>query len=358
MRLDGANLPALAHGCAVLGAGGGGDPELPLTLALRAVHEHGPVTLLDLAELDADAVVLPCGMIGSPTIAEERIWSGEEGRTLCAAVEGVRGATVDALMAFEIAGANGVLPVMWAARAGLPLVDADGMGRAFPQLHQQTMALAGIPPRPLALTDGRGNTLLLDPADDRWAERLARGALASLGGVCAGAIYCMSGEEARRATIGGSASLALLLGQAMETERVPARLQGICQILNGLVLIEGRIHDVERQSGAGFVRGSATVVGSGSDAGRRVRLEYQNEFLLVLEDGATCVAVPDLISVLSADSCAPVGVERLRQGQPVTVLASPAPEAWRSEEAIAIVGPSAFGYDVPFIPVADGMHRG
>ena len=53
---------------------------------------------------------------------------------------------VAALMAAEIGGGNGLLPITWAARLGLPLVDADGMGRAFPEVPQVTMHLAGISP--------------------------------------------------------------------------------------------------------------------------------------------------------------------------------------------------------------------
>jgi DUF917 family protein len=355
VQLDRTNLPALALGCAGLGAGGGGDPTLPLLMALRAVEEHGAVTLIDVSELDPDAVVLPCGMRGAPTIAEERIWNGGEGATLCEAIEGVRGEPVAALMAFHVAGVGGLLCVMWAARRGLPIIDADGMGRVFPGLNQQAMSLADIAPSPLVLTDGRGNTLLLDPADDEWAERLAEGALASLGGVCAAAGYCMTGEEARRATIAGSLSLALRLGRAMETETGSTRLTSICSVMGALVLIEGRIHDVERRADGGLVHGSATVVGAGSDAGRRLRMEFQSEFLLALEDGAPTAAVPELISVLRADNCAPVATERLRQGQQVTVLASPAPKPWRSREGMVLVGPAAFGYDVD--PVRMGAEQ-
>jgi uncharacterized protein len=185
-----------------------------------------------------------------------------------------------------------------------------------------------------------------------WAERLARGALAGLGGVGAAALYCMSGEQARRATIAGSLSLALALGEAMQTDGVQERLRAVCATLGASVLIEGRIHDLERPTGGGFARGTATVVGTGEHLQRRVRLEFQSEFLLALEDGAACATVPDLISVLSSDTCAPIGVERLRQGQQVTVIVSPTPAAWRSPAGIAIVGPAAFGYEVEFSALA------
>jgi DUF917 family protein len=352
MQLHAGNLASLARGCALLAGGGGGNPALALTMALHAVRQHGPVDVLDPGGLQADAVVLPCGMIGAPTIAEERIWNGDEGRTLCEVIAGARGHPVDVLLALQIGGANGLLPVMWAARLGLALLDADGAGRAFPRLDQHAMCLAGIAPGPVVLTDGRGNTLLLDPADDAWAERLARSALAGLGGVCAGACYCMTGEQAPRATIASSVSLALALGEAMRADDVHQQVWAACETLGGTVLIEGRIRALQRHSDTGFMSGSATVAGTAGDTGRQLHLELQNEFLLALEDGVPCAAVPDLIAVLSSDTGSPLGVEDLRYGQHVIVLTSPAPSVWRSREGLAIAGPAAFGYD--FEPRSEG----
>ncbi len=358
MRLDALTLPALARGCSVLGAGGGGDPALPLIMALHAVEQHGPVEVLDVEEVDDHDLVLPCGMIGAPTIAEERVWNGDEGRTLCRVVEAAKGRPVDVLMAFQIGGANGLLPVTWAARQGLAILDADGTGRAFPQLYQQAMFLAGIPPNPVVLTDGRGNTLTFDPADDIWADRLARGSLAGLGGVCAAAMYCMTGDQLQGATIAGSVSLAVRLGEAMRSEDVEARVGGMCETLGANVLIKGRVRGVQRRSGEGFVRGSATIVGSGADSGRQLHLELQNEFLLVLEDGVPCAAVPDLITVLSSSSGLPMGVEDLRSGEQVIVLVSAAPSVWRSPPGSEIAGLDAFGYDVALAGGRAGQPNG
>lgn len=73
LRLDAATLPALAAGCAAVGAGGGGDPDLALTMALLAVREHGAVSVIGVDDLDDEALVMPCGMLGAPTIADERM---------------------------------------------------------------------------------------------------------------------------------------------------------------------------------------------------------------------------------------------------------------------------------------------
>jgi DUF917 family protein len=345
VRLDASNLPALARGCALLGAGGGGDPDVSLTMALRAVGEYGPVRVVAVDDVPADGLIMPCGLIGAPTVAIERVWNGDEGRMLRDAVETLEGRHVDAVMPYEIGGANGLLPVTWAARLGLPLVDADGMGRAFPEMQQQAMHLAGVPASPVVLTDGRGNVVVLRALDNVWAERLTRNAASGLGGVCAGALYCMTGARARDAVIAGSVSRAIGLGEAMANASRGGSV-AVARALGATLLIEGKIIDVERYTDGGFVHGSATVEGLLADAGRQLRLELQNEFLVALEEGAVRAAVPDVISVLTTHGGDPLVTELLRYGQRVSVITTPAPEVWRSAAGLAVVGPGAFGYRV------------
>jgi DUF917 family protein len=347
-RLDASNLPAVARGCAVLGAGGGGDTDLPLLMALRAIEEHGPVPLVRLGELPEGGLVMPCGSIGSPAVATERLWSGDEGFVLRDTVEALHGEGVCALICFKVGGANGLLPVTWAARLGLPLVDADGMGRALSGLQRQAMHLAGIAAGPVVLTDGRGNTMVLHPEDDDWAERLARGAAGTLGGVCAGALYIMTVEEARGAAIEGSISRAFQLGDALGTPGRAEHPSAVGEALGGTVLIRGKVIDVERRVDESFVHGSATVAGTAEYDGRQLRLELQNEFLLAIEDGLVRAAVPDVISALASDTGDAVAAERLAYGERVAVVALPAPDVWRSEAGLSVSGPRAFGYDVDY----------
>jgi DUF917 family protein len=50
--------------------------------------------------------------------------------------------------------------------------------------------------------------------------------------------------------------------------------------------------------------------------------------------------------VLDHESGEPVTTEGLRYGQRVRVIAAPADERWHSPEAIELVGPRYFGYDL------------
>ena len=98
--------------------------------------------------------------------------------------------------------------------------------------------------------------------------------------------------------------------------------------------------------------GSATIEGVGESAGRLFRLEFQNENLVLLEDGQPIATVPDIITLLDSHTGQAVVTEGVRFGQRVTIVAFDAPQQWTTEAGLAVVGPRAFGYDIDFEPVA------
>jgi hypothetical protein len=66
-------------------------------------------------------------------ISLEKIENGGVAARIVEQVEQIWGKLVHALISDEIGGSNGLLPAAWAERLGLPLVDADGMGKPFPK---------------------------------------------------------------------------------------------------------------------------------------------------------------------------------------------------------------------------------
>jgi DUF917 family protein len=350
--LDPDSLRALARGCAVLGAGGGGDPYLGLLQALQATEDFGPVPLVDLDELPDDSLIMPCGGIGAPTVSIEKIENGDEGGRLRDHLEFVTGRRVAALMAAEIGGANGLLPIAWAAQMGLPVVDADGMGRAFPEVPQVTMHLAGISPSPAVMTDERGNLIIFQAISGHWMERLERAAAVEFGGAASSTEFSLTAAQARGATVRNSVSLAIRIGTAVAgAESTP--VNALIAALGAFRLVIGKVSDVERRTTSGFVRGSVVVEGLGEDAGRLIRLELQNENLVALERGQVLASVPDLISVLDSETAQAIVTERISYGQRVTVIAFGCDPVWRTERGIAVAGPRAFGYEFDYLPVEE-----
>jgi uncharacterized protein len=351
MLLTAETLPHLARGCSVLGAGGGGDTYTGLLASLQAIEEHGPVEAVDLDDLPDDGLVMPCGYIGAPTVSIEKLGCGLEGERLRDGIEAVTGRRVVALMPAEIGGANGMQPINWAARTGLPVADADGMGRAFPEVPQVTMEIAGIDPSPSVMTDERGNLTVMRTVDGRWMERVARALSVEYGGRASSTEYTMSVAQARTASVRGSVSLAVRIGQVLVAGDDP--IGALVHELRARALVEGKVTDVERRVTGGFVRGSAVVEGLRADAGRLLRLEIQNENLVALEDGEVRAMVPDIITVLDTQTGQAVHTERLRYGQRVTVIAFPCDPIWRTPRGLALAGPRAFGYDFDYVPVEE-----
>lgn len=351
MRIGVEHLTALSRGCAVLGTGGGGEVDTSTLIARQALDDHGPVNLVTLDDLPDDGLIMPVGMIGAPSVSIEKLSSGNEINILRTAVEEITGQPVVALMVGEIGGGNGLLPVAWAAKIGLPLLDADGMGRAFPQVDMVSMNVAGLPPQLIVMADERENVVTIRAQDGVWAELIARSISDVFGGSAAMADYVMTVATARGAIVEGSVTLALRIGRAVLDAVEP--IAGLLEAVDGVNLIEGKVVDVLRRTAGGFVRGSVVIEGYGRDAGRVVRIEVQNENLVLTEDGRVLASVPDLITVVDSQTADAIATELVRYGQRVCVIAFACNPIWRSERGLQIAGPRAFGYDFDYVPVEE-----
>jgi hypothetical protein len=355
-KLDEQDLVDLSVGCTVLAGGGGGDPRIGLLMALNAVRRTGPVPLIDLDSLAADDLIVPAGMIGAPTVMVEKIPNGNEGDVIRAAFEARLNRPVAALMPLEMGGINGVLPVAWAAHAGLPLVDGDLMGRAFPELQMCTPHLYDIPSWPCVVVDERSQVITFEPRDNVWLERLARNAVSTLGGCACAGLYPMDARTAATPLLRGTVSRAVQIGRTIRTA-TDDPFRALDAQVDLYPLLTGKVVDVDRRTAGGFVRGSAVVEGIEHDAGRLVRIEFQNENLVAMEDGEALATVPDIITLLDRHSARGIVTEHVRYGQRVVVGVFRAPDQWRSERGLSVVGPRAFGYDLDYVPVEDRHAR-
>lgn len=358
----GADCSALARGAAVLGTGGGGDPYIGRLLAEAAVREHGPVPVVQVADLPDDAVVLNVAMIGAPTVMVEKLPSGAQFAEAIRSLATHLGVTPTHVACIEVGGVNSTSPIVAAAELGLPLVDGDGMGRAFPEVQMVLPTLSGISATPMALADEKGNTAVFATVDNRWAERLARTATVEMGCSAITAQYAMSGAELKQSYVRGSLSLSVAIGEALVDARAANEdpVVAVTAVLGGTVVFEGKVADVERKTVTGFARGTARIAGSGSDTGLEAVLRFQNEHLLVEVAGSVRTTTPDLIVTLDAETGEPITTEGLRFGARVRIVTAPADPRWHTPAGLALAGPRYFGYDTPAVrhdgTVSEGEH--
>lgn len=342
------HLPDLAFGAAVLGTGGGGDPYLGRLLAHQAIQTHGPVELVDLAQVPDDALVLPVAMMGAPTVMVEKIPGRDDLQTVVRMVEARLGRKATHLVPIEAGGINSLIPVAAAAQMGLPVVDADGMGRAFPELQMVLPSMGGISATPMALADDKGNSAVLDTVDNVWTERLARTVTIEMGCSSVLSNYPLTGAEARDNLVGGSLSVCRNIGAEVREARARHEdpVDAALQVIGGSRIFTGKVVDVSRRTTGGFARGTAELSGIGGDDGATLSLQFQNEHLLATVKGDVRAIVPDLVCVFDTESGVPVTTEGLRYGLRVVVATAPCDQRWKSPQGLDLVGPAAFGLDI------------
>jgi hypothetical protein len=261
-------------------------------------------------------------------------------------------------MPIECGGINSTMPLVVGARTGLPVVDGDGMGRAFPELQMVSFNILGQRAAPMVMCDEYGDTVLIESADNHRVEKLARPVIVPMGGLCMLAIYPMSGRAVKDTAVRDTLSLALRIGRTIATARREQRdpfealfacLRAIEHYRHSRTLFDGKIVDLRRETQRGWAIGHVVLEDL---AGReQLSVTFRNEFLRAQRHGRTVAIVPDLITILDRETAEPITTENLKYGQRVRVVGCSVPPLMRSERALAVWGPRAFGFDEPFVPI-------
>lgn len=389
------DLQWIASGCYILGTGGGGSPY-PHMIRLRQMLRNGAVVrVVSPDDLDDDAQVGTGGGMGSPTVGIEKL-PGDEMQEAQHELFKICERRATHMIALEIGGGNGLQGMILGASSmmDMPVVDGDWMGRAYPTKWQTTPIVFDERSPiwcPIAMSDGKGNVLLMPKAtSDRQVEQAFRAALSQMGSHTACAEAPLTGAETRRWVVPHTLSQAWRLGRAVDCARRSNRVDSVAETIiaacggpaAATVIWKGKIVAVERTLRMGHVYGEciiegadvADVAAAGPDANTldlgsnrrplpfvgRVKIPFKNENIGVIRvpaDGDGDIAaqerqedvlalVPDLISVIDAQNGEAVGTPEYRYGLLVIVLGIAASDRWTgSARGIAIGGPDAFGFN-------------
>jgi len=348
--VDKKSLNAIALGGAVLGSGGGGDPYVGRLMTQQSIEKSGGVKVIDIESLPDDALILPIAMMGAPTVMVEKFPSGNEFAQLIPMIEKMLTKPVSAIMCAEAGGLNSTIPFVAASKLGLPIIDGDAMGRAFPELQMVTFTLGGISATPMAMVDEKGNGCTFDTISNVWTEKLARAITIQMGGSAMCSLYPVTAKECKDYLIRGSLSLIHHIGNIIEKHSFNA-YEILVKELNGKHLFQGRVRDVERRTEGGWNRGIVKLEGTGEFVNRDAKIDFQNEFLVAMEGDTVLATTPDLICVFDSNTGAPVTAETIKYGLAVNVLGLPCDPIWQSKEALDMIGPRYFKYDIDYKPL-------
>lgn len=361
MRIDNVEtIKDLARGAVLLGAGGGGDPYIGQLLLQQELREGRSVDVIMANALDDDALVVSVAGIGAPTVLVEHL----QAKGVCASVlekmEKHLGRKVDAIIPAEVGGLNSIIPLALGAQVGLPVVDGDGMGRAFPHIDMVTYSVYGSRACPMVLQNELGDSIIIDYAEtDRKVEDIARVVTGSLGALAYSALYPMSGADVKAKAVLGSMSYSLEVGRGIREARSACEdsFAGLVKLLNkpaegrhARVLFDGKIVDIKRETRDGW-HFATVVMRSLDNSDDELVIETQNEYLTARKNGKVVCIVPDLIATLDRESAEPVTGEKLKYGQRLKILGLSAAPIMRRAECLRIFGPAAFGIPDPFVPL-------
>ncbi len=345
------NIEPLATGAWILGTGGGGNPYIS-TLNLRRLYAEGKrVQVMDPMALDDDDMVAVVSMMGAPLVSQERLGDPAHLARAVEVMEDYLGKPFRAIMSVEIGGSNAISSFLAAAMLDRPVVNADAMGRAYPEAQMTSFAIGNLPMFPLSLVDVRDNEVIVTRAASwKWMERISRKVCTEVGSTAATCKAPRTGKEVKEWGIHYTVTKAVELGRAVMDARArhDDPVKAVLDHEGGKELFRGKVVDVARETTGGFLRGRTIIEGSDADRGSRMELGFQNEWAVAFRDGEPVAMTPDLLCLLDTVSGSAIGTESVRYGQRVTVVALPAPELLTTPAGIAAVGPRAFGYDIDF----------
>ncbi len=354
------DLADLARGAAFLSTGGGGDPYIGRLIAQAAFAEFGPPTILDPEEVADDALICSVAGFGAPTVQIEKLICGDEVDLVFTKLQQYLGRKVDALIPAEIGGSNSMVPLMLAARQGLPVIDADGMGRAFPELQMNSLSVHGIRATPLVVADEHLNLAVVEAESDEVAEQMTRALAIQMGLRVFIGCFAMTGRQMKEAAIHGTLTLAHGIGRAIREGRARgAPVDSLMRYLrttrtyaHAHVLFDGKIVDLERRISDGFSVGLCRMEALSGGNGL-AEVAFQNENLVLRVDGEMRAIVPDLICIVDRETAEPIPTPDLKYGQRVKVIGVSAPPKMRTDAALACFGPAAFDLPEAFRPIEE-----
>jgi len=327
------DLTDLVEGAAIFSAGGGGDPMVGHNIVERLVENRCPVRLIEPSEVPDDEVVINFACVGATAnVAYHSDAAVETLKTLEEFLE----REAYAVIPVELGGFNTLAAVDVAARRGIPIVDADGAGRAVPEVHLKVYTLdnIGLAPMAVADLDAQNIVLVKQTNDSKSAERIARTLATEWSQMAYTARRVLTGKQVKTSPVLNTLSSSIRVGMLLLKAVDP--LKAILRETNGFSLFEGVVSSVERETKEGFTWTTVKMNGAHDNPGSKLLLKAKNEFLVAYKNGKLAAIAPDIITPVNSETCKCVPAEKITEGNKLVVLGIPAPTKWISPKGLEL----------------------
>lgn len=368
--IDERAIEEITLGASILATGGGGDPEIGLLWTLDTIKKGKEIVMIKPEDIPDDVMGASVGCLGAPIVLTEKPPSQNILVKAFKQLSRYLGKKLELVIPFECGGVNSTVAYAIAGELGIPVVDVDGMNRAFPELHQTSWVANGSHASPAVSVDDRGNITIIDTEEDNLrAETIARSAAMAYGGISWKASYPLTGKEIKEKSILYSQTIAWDIGRAVMDARNNHEdpIEKIIQELkrkrnvDSYRVFNGKIVDINRDFGSeatrGFSSGKIKLEGIGDYKDQIAEIDFQNEWLRLKVNGKTLCLPPDLITILDNETGEPIRTDIMKYGYRGSILLIPAQDRMRTKRGLEIFGPSYFGYEETYEPVESIMKR-
>lgn len=358
------------EGCLFMGTGGGGSAELGIQVLREALEEGLSITWTDAADIEDESLSVTVFGMGSiaPISAEtkaeiaqnnlvEQIPLENEDKMMALAVRELAdfvGQEIGCIVPVELGASNTPLPLVTAARLGIPAVDGDYSGRAVPEELQGTPYLYGKPSWPFSSVDCWGSVSITKYAQNgHMVERIGKQlSIASYVGVSI-ASTLLPAAEMKEILVGGTLSRCLALGRAVRQAREAGKdpIEAAVTQSGGWKLFEGVVAKKEWEDRDGYMFGTVYLAGSGDFEGNSLEVWFKNENHVTWLNGKPWVCSPDLVTLAYKESGLGTTNDLIAEGDNIVAIGMKGLEAFRSEAGLACAGPRYFGFDIDYVPI-------
>ncbi len=332
-ELSNHDLADLVDGAAIFSAGGGGDPLVGFNIVERLVEKRCRARLIDAAEIPYDEVVIDFACVGATANVA---YHSDAAAKILETLEKFLRKKAYAIIPAELGGFSTLAAVDVAARHNIAIVDADGAGRAVPEVQLQvygvdTKAASAF----LAVADIDAQNITLKQINDfKMAEQIARKLAAEGNQMVYAARSFLTGRNVKTSPVLNSLSASIRIGMLLRKAVDP--LKAVVRETNGFSLFEGVVTSVERETKQGFTWTKLKMDGVQDNAGSKLELKAKNEFLIAYKDGKLAAIAPDIITTVNPETCKCTPAEKIMEGNKLVVLGIPAPQKWRNPKGLEL----------------------
>jgi len=292
-------LENLMYGACFLGCGGGGSLDMAKNVleTLKDLNKENKIQMIDIDDLDDDGylcfiagVGAPSAKINSPFLLSP-LHSYEN---LIKETDQTIKNNFKYVIPGETGAMNSLLPLLVCAQSNnnIKLVNADGAGRALPQLKMCTFALSNIKCQPAVIANESGKKIILESELPEYLDKEIRDKMqndSDFSGAAILASFVMRGLDLKKnenLCVKSSIKTTQALGKSLRISDAEERKKEILKIFKNLeryvvVFPEASIKNFTSKQQNGFDVGQMTLFKRNWSKDMECTIDFVNENLVV-----------------------------------------------------------------------------